>query len=87
MSNIQTFSNVEITVLNNHSGTEQYEKLVILSESTCSGSGVAYAKVGTDEWFKCVANICPIDNSISAYFDVNQDELITDIEVGFEMLR
>ena len=85
MQTISTYSNVNVTVLNNHSGVELFEKVVIVYAPSASSKGLAYAKTDINEWVRCSVSVCCVDGSLSAYFDVDCDTY-TDSEVTATML-
>ena len=81
MRTIKTFSTVQVTILNNHSGAEEFLALVIMSEACAGSDGEAYLKIDKNEWMSCSANICYIDGSLSAYIDPLTD-LFTDMQIA-----
>ena len=74
-------------MLNNHSGAETFEKVIIISEPCAGFGGEAYAKVQADEWLSCSVNVCCITGDLSAYFDTDQADFLTDQEIGKIMMR
>jgi|GEM_PF-4200895 len=53
--NINIENNVTVNVLNNHSGIEVFEKIIVLSEPCAGTAGEAYLLVDENLWVSCEA--------------------------------